>query len=501
MYDLYKPLRNELRKQALRPSLRVIWAWMQHLQFDKAFPPDIHVPLQMQALHGPHRRVYEWELAVLAKELIVQAPEQAPIDLRTWKHFLTAVNKLKALDNAISERYEKLFRENIFIEMSRHAHHQFGWQRTERMINEVTRYLKIFAHPGMDQILHKRLGLSAHSLYTIGLSVSGHFLDNSELVTPFNTHLFGVTPEQTNAFFGLYARDIGEMRRLCTEAQVFNENFVYAFNPLVEFPIVSDAAGGRTRYIVPVPRYLIRRFTEGVYYNVLSASGFDAAFGDAYQSYVGEVLQVVNKQNTLTILPEAQYAVGKDRKRSVDWIASDSTAELFIECKTKRLRHDAKVALSDLAPLQAELNKLADFAVQIYKTLADAIAGLYQHWKPTGRLIYPIVVTLEEWYIFGHQLDAEIDSRLRSAFQSNALDEALLARYPLTICSVSDFERLVGLVAMKDIKTVMDATVDPQREFWLLHGALRDAFPEDFPKTQVNLFPEALDSITGESPT
>jgi hypothetical protein len=237
-----------------------------------------------------------------------------------------------------------------------------------------------------------------------------------------------------------------------------------------------------------------------VYYDVLSAPGFDAAFGESYQSYVGDVLKVVNTQHTLTILPEAEYAVGKDRKRGVDWIVSDQTAELFIECKTKRLRQDAKVALSDLAPLQAELTKLADFAVQIYKTVADAIEGRYEHWKQTARPIYPIIVTLEEWYIFGHKLDAEIDSRLRSAFRANALDETLLVRYPLTICSVSDLERLMGLVAIKDAKTVMDATVDPKRKLWLLHGALRDAFPEDFAKTRVNLFPEALESITGESP-
>lgn len=217
MYDLYKPLRNELRKQALRPSLRVIWAWMQHLQFDQGFPPDIHVPLQVQALRGPQRGIYEWELAVLAKELIVLAPDNAPTDLRSWKQFSTAVNKLKKLDSDISERYEKLFRENIFIEMSRHAHHQFGWQRTERMITEVTRYLKIFAHPGMDAILRERLGLDAHALYTIGLSVSGHFLKESELLTPINTNLFGISSEQITLFFNLYARDIGEMRRLCTQ--------------------------------------------------------------------------------------------------------------------------------------------------------------------------------------------------------------------------------------------------------------------------------------------
>jgi hypothetical protein len=105
----------------------------------------------------------QWELAVLAKELIVLAPDNAPTDLRSWKQFSTAVNKLKTLDNAISERYEKLFRENIFIEMSRHAHHQFWWQRTDRMSTEVTRYLKIFKYPAWMQFCASVLG-SMHML-------------------------------------------------------------------------------------------------------------------------------------------------------------------------------------------------------------------------------------------------------------------------------------------------------------------------------------------------
>jgi hypothetical protein len=163
MYDLYRPLRNELSKHAVLSSLRVIWAWMQQLQFGQDFPSDIEVPQQIRlAIRSPTRGVYEWELAVLAKELIVLAPENGSVDMRSWKRFSSALNKLKDLDNGISGRYEKLFREHIFIEMYRTAHHQFWWQRTLRMDSEVTRYLKIFGAPAVDAILQQRLGVNAH---------------------------------------------------------------------------------------------------------------------------------------------------------------------------------------------------------------------------------------------------------------------------------------------------------------------------------------------------
>ena len=158
------------------------------------------------------------------------------------------------------------------------------------------------------------------------------------------------------------------------------------------------------------------------------------------------------------------------------------------------------MALTDLAPLHSELTKLTDFAVQIYKTLADALNGHYPHWRPNARPIYPIIVTLEDWYVFGRELDAEIEARLRLAFRSQSLDEEMLLRYPITFCAVSEFERLMPIIASKGVATVMTEKVNAKRRLWLLHSAMMDAFPEDYRKARTNLFPEALATITGEAP-
>jgi hypothetical protein len=67
-----------------------------------------------------------------------------------------------------------------------------------------------------------------------------------------------------------------------------------------------------------------------------------------------------------------------------------------VKGKTKRLRQEAKLALADLAPLRAELSKLTEFVIQIYKTLTHALEGRYPHWKKSDRPVFPLVVTLEE---------------------------------------------------------------------------------------------------------
>jgi hypothetical protein len=497
MYDLYKPLRNDLRRDALIPSLRAIWAWMQHLQFREAFPEDVIVPWEIaQAPTGPRKGIYEWELAVLAKEVILNAPDTGTQDLRSWAPFSNAVNLLKNLDNAISQRYESLFKTQILVELFRHAHHQFGWQ--DRLIHRhVTRYLKIFSFPAMGTILQSELGIDATALYTIGLSIAGHFLKSSELELPISFSLRGITVTQLQTFLARFSADLGALRALAAERQSYDQDFIYTLNPFKQYPLVRCTHQGKQKLIAPVPTYLLQRFTEGVYYEVLNRAGFNTAFGAAFQAYVGEVLSAV-VTSKLSVLPEAQYAVGKDRKDSVDWIVRDQTGDMFIEVKTKRIRQDAKFALLDLRPLEAEIDKLADIVAQTYTTLADALAGHYKHWKPSERPFYPVIVTLEEWYVLGPSTDQMIDARLRHVFTQRGLDLTMLDEHPFTVCSVSDFERLMVIVAMRDVDTVMREKVTPKRRLWLVHTALRDAFPAEFEATRAPLFPAALNHITGE---
>lgn len=115
MYDLYKPLRNYLRRVSLIQSLGVIRAYLQYLQFGQPFPRDVQVHLEFFRAPRPANGVYEWDLAILAKELILNAPEIGEYDFRTWDVLANALNKLKDLENGIGNCYDKLFEKNILL--------------------------------------------------------------------------------------------------------------------------------------------------------------------------------------------------------------------------------------------------------------------------------------------------------------------------------------------------------------------------------------------------
>lgn len=231
------------------------------MQFTQPFPGDVHVPWEIVlASRGQRKGIYEWDLAILAKELILNSPWSGTEDLRAWPRFSNAVNRLKDLHNDISAHYELLFRKNILVEMSRIAHEQFAWQ-SRSLYSSVTRYLMIFSYPSLDLILQAELGISAHALYTIGLSMTGHFSENFEMNLPVTFSIGGVTAPQIDSFLSRFSAEINSLRGHCAEKQSYDQDFVYSLNPLKVYPLIRYSQGERQTMIAPVPTYLLERFT------------------------------------------------------------------------------------------------------------------------------------------------------------------------------------------------------------------------------------------------
>lgn len=62
-----------------------------------------------------------------------------------------------------------------------------------------------------------------------------------------------------------------------------------AMNPLRALPIIRTNFRSRAALIVPISTCLIWRFTEGVYYEIVSDAGFSEPYGDPVLAFTGEV--------------------------------------------------------------------------------------------------------------------------------------------------------------------------------------------------------------------
>ena len=159
-------------------------------------------------------------------------------------------------------------------------------------------------------------------------------------------------------------------------------------NPMEETPLVSLGASRPGRLICPLPQLLLRRVTSGLYYDIVKAAGFDNPFGNSFQTYIGDVLKAACPAPPFSIRPERPYYVGGNLHHGTDWVISDNGGHLFIECKTKRLRLDAKTRC-DSEALEKDVAVLAKAIAQHYRNIKDAIDAKTD-WTPDDQPIYPL---------------------------------------------------------------------------------------------------------------
>ncbi len=489
VYDYHRPLRNYLRNFPLLESLYVVRAYEQHLQFDQPFPSDIKVAVEFREAKGrAEKNIFEWELDILTRELVLNASDFAYGTLKQWSAFSIAINLIKELGNAVAASYPEIYQPNILIELYRIAHNQFPWQRGITR-DTVLRYFKIFGTDTFDLILKTRLGLGAAELYIIGLTLAGHFSESFVFNLPVKIDGLPITSEQFDRFVGIFSIDIDSLRCLTADSQSYDQDYAYVFNPLRKFPLIRISENGRSALVAPLPTFLIRRFTEGVYYELCDAPGFSDAFGPSFQGYVGAVLTAANPTVALTVFPEQPYHVGKDRKDSVDWIVSDRTADLFIECKTKRVRYGAKIGLASTDLLAGDLEKMAEFIFQTYKTLIDALDGKYTHWAKRDTPVYPLVVTLEEWFAFGDRLIAALDAAVLRKLEEEDIDPVILQIHPYTVCAVEDFEIAIQIMTTIGIEPFMRKKTAGECRLWSMHPFITRVFTTESRQVARELFP------------
>jgi hypothetical protein len=226
---------------------------------------------------------------------------------------------------------------------------------------------------------------------------------------------------------------------------------------------------------------LFWKFTSGFYYELIDDPRFGNEFGDGFQTYVGSVIEkaCVNFRR----LPEAEYSVGKDMKRSVDWIVAGEDAVLFVECKAKRLSLQAKTNLSDTNHLKGDIESLAASVVQVYKTLSDCLNGFYPHYTLVdGDQIYPTVVTLENWRLMGSVMFDLLGSSVTEKMQKAGLSQDLITRFPYSVWAVDELEVGLQIMASAGIKSFMDGKLGQSAiGMWDWHGYMSNTYTSMYP--------------------
>ncbi len=484
VFDLYKPFRNKVVLLSYDEALYVIWAYSQYLQVNEfRIPNDIEVNKDFLKLNLPQIWIAEWELELLAKEVILNGDAVAPRGhtLRSWKTLSALINQLKALENDIYGLHGSS--DNVRIELIRIAHRQFIWQGNRPNSTTTIRYFKIFDQPQINEICVDRLGLPVRDIYLCGIGFWGHFLSQPAINAPFSSSIERLSNEKVERFLSFTCRTISELKPLFKSEQQYDDTFAYAYNSLRAFPLIRMRFQGNDAIVCPLPTLLFWRITGGLYYELLGNQRFPQAWGDSFQAYVGQVIERTCPEKRLRLIAEQKYGTKKARKASVDWIVSDEDSAIFLECKAKRLSWNAKSALGDLGPLEADIDDIASAVVQVYRTHGDYIAGQYPHFPfAPNRKVYPVITTLEDWYFFGDAMFDRLWDAVVTKLNTANIPRKGLNEMPYSVWSIAELEVAMQIINAVGTQAFLNGKIsDSDMTRWTWHGYMKHCFPEYFP--------------------
>jgi hypothetical protein len=488
VYENYKPLRNYLRSFGLWSGLRTTYHYMLYLQFGARLPQQLLTQkLQMGASNlaaGLHGHLVE----LLLRELILNAAQHGGRGFDTAPVAFRAMNMIHKVDGGSWGAHESRSGD-IMLQLSRIAFKQFPWQDPPTN-GSLARYYALYGHPAVAPMLETEFGMTPTELFQMVLLLIEELQHAPTLPLVFLGEAEGSFEDPIRALFGRLSNSASGLRKLIGETQSYDVNWGFGVNPVRQYPLIH--AGDVRKVMCPAPPMLLQRLTDGLYYDLIRADPrFGGAIGKAFEDHVGNVAARIGRGRFEI---RAEQCWGKPERRSVDWIISDPSASLFVECKLGRLDLASQTEIADPPPFVAAIERLSRAVGQVYATLTDALAGAYPHWRDDGRPIFPLIATFHEWFVFGPFFYAHLDKLVQKEFARRGLDHALCERYPFTICSIAEFDGMLAACHDHSIGTVMSAKLGREHRQWLMRGFLAERYPGSLTKAAA-MFQKGMDPV------
>lgn len=117
---------------------------------------------------------------------------------------------------------------------------------------------------------------------------------------------------------------------------------------------------------------------------------------------------------------------------------------------------EAKSSLLDDAALTEQIGIMADAVVQAYKSIHDHQKNEYVIPRTNNsRIELPLVVTLEEWFLFGDKLTKILDSQVCAKLNRSGIADTILKSNPYVVCSLDSFNLLVTTSKNHSLKKML----------------------------------------------
>jgi len=124
------------------------------------------------------------------------------------------------------------------------------------------------------------------------------------------------------------------------------------------------------------------------------------------------------------------------------------------------------IALTKQEQFEEELTILANGLKQIYKFYYDYKSNKYPVLKyNSNKQIFPIITTLENWYIIGNGYFHQIEEKTKGKLEKIGIDPKIVDQYPFQICSISEFEFLLQVFQYENPENVIKNKLDKYKNW------------------------------------
>lgn len=486
IYDLYKPLRNHLQTLDLQALLEMI-CMVQSGHEDE-------VAIKLRGAFGRLiGEIFRWELHILAREALLHSSVDRNKKQPTLQNLIELVNGVRRICEGVSRRTIGCPDEAV---RSLHpvGHQQMRWQNS-RDWDRFFRTFRIYNRKEIHQLLHEVSGVRLTTIYTLTFAIAGGVRRSGPWVLATqNFEFLGIPSSERDAYFAMVGSPHASLSKSVKSMAHYDQRWAFTWNPLEATPLIQLRADQPDQYLCPLPELLLRRATDSLFFDLAKSSDqCSNPYGTAFQDYVGDVLRAQFKGPVHRVHEEQEYWIGKKKKHGVDWIVEDPSGHIMLECKTRRIRVDA-MAAADGEQLANAIDDLAKMVVQHYKNIDDALRG-HAKWRPDGKPVYPVVVTLDDWRLFAPHVIEMLKNRVREQLVEIALS-ALLESSPFIVTSIAELELAGQAIAQIGIDRFFASrvmTLNP-------HFDLRMHASQAFPEIKVNyarLFPDSDQEMFG----
>ncbi|WP_425098760.1 hypothetical protein [Tropicibacter sp. S64] len=381
------------------------------------------------------------------------------LDLRTWGAAAKLFNTYNGLAN--SESVLDFHGSEIMEAMPRLFWPQYDWQIGYDNLPRITKAWMLYATAEAKKAFHSKHGVELDTLTQVAFSI---YCATEEFPAIRVPHLLknGIDANTVVQVLNAIGGTFEQQSRFAQEIRNISLPRDFRRSVVKERPLFLAWDRNSAIIVVPSRDLLLRRITEGLYFDCVQDSASRNAAAAAFEGlckvmlehYCSPACKIESERHT-------SYGMSADL-----FLHSEAeNFEIIAECKSRRL---PQAVLTSPNPWMSSPEYFQDIikgVVQVWRTKQE-----FSSTSP--RKSYGLIITYDPWTALGNTYIREIFREAHKLADKFAVSQEF--RIPVISVDYTDLERCLALFSISDLKEAINRSTEEKLHGYFLYGILEE---------------------------